>query len=155
VDNRKARLLLQNYCAKGERCHFDIRQKLRDWQIARDDADELIAELISDNFLNEQRYANAFAHDKFYLQQWGRGKITQHLQQKQVSAACIAEALSRINADDYRQTAHELAQRKAKQLGKEQLPPTRRQKIANFLLQRGFEPDIAWEAAKEQSSREK
>lgn len=105
MDNRKTRLLLQNYCAKGERCHFDIRQKLRDWQIARDDADEPIAELISDNFLNEQRYANAFAHDKFYLQQWGRGKITQHLQQKQVSAACIAEALSRINADDYRQTA--------------------------------------------------
>ena len=136
-------MLLQNYCAKGERCHFDIRQKLHDWQIARDDADELIAELISDNFLNEQRYANAFAHDKFYLQQ------------KQVSAACIAEALSRINADDYRQTARELTQRKAKQLDTELHEPARRQKIANFLLQRGFEPDIAWEAAKEQNSREK
>lgn len=144
MDAKKALLQLQRYCAQTERCHADIRQKLRDLSISYTDADEIIVALITDNFLNEQRYANASVHDKFYLQQWGRVKIMQHLQQKKISPICIAEALERIQPNDYEQTARELAHRKARLLPANLLPPIRRQKIVNFLLQRGFETEIAW-----------
>lgn len=150
MDAKKALLALQRYCSKAEKCHADIRQKLRDWQIWRADADDIIVALIQDNFLNEQRYANASVHDKFYLQQWGRIKITQHLKQKEISPICIAEALMRIDPESYRATASELALKKAKLLPDELHPAAKRQKIANFLMQRGFEPDLVWQIVQQE-----
>jgi regulatory protein len=149
MDTAKALLRIQQYCAKAERCHSEVWQKLRDWELRHYEANEIIVTLIEHNFLNEQRYTNAFVHDKFYLQQWGRVKIVQHLKQKQISPICIDEAMQRIVETDYAETARQLALRKIAQLPSDLHPALKSQKVSNFLIQRGFELPLAWETARQ------
>lgn len=139
MDKKTALQRLQRYCAQAEHCHYEVQQKLRDWGVGRDDADEIILELIEDRFLNEGRFALAFVHDKFHLQQWGKTKIVQHLRQKRVSDNCIDEALEQIKPSHYAETIEQLARRKAAQLPNGLHYLQRKQKIVAFLLQRGFE----------------
>ena len=80
------------------------------------EVDELLSELISDNYLNEERFAIQFAGGKFRIKQWGRIKIKYALKQKQVSEYCIKKALKAIDEKDYTKTAEKLFEQKLKTL---------------------------------------
>ncbi|MGX5819950.1 regulatory protein RecX [Chitinophaga lutea] len=135
-------LKLRHYCAYQERCHSEVREKCYELGLRGDDTEQAIAHLVEEGFLNEERFAKAFAGGKFRMQQWGRRKISMALQQKQVSDYCIRKGLAEIDPDDYDATLRSLAEKKYHQLRSEQ--PLRRQlKTVQFLLQRGFETDLA------------
>ena len=76
---------LKHYCAYQERCHSEAIQKLYDLGVRKADHAEIIATLIEEGYLNEERFAIAFARGRFRLKQWGRVKIKYELKQKQVS----------------------------------------------------------------------
>lgn len=141
-------LKLRHYCAYQERCHTEVREKGRELGLRGDELENAIAHLVEENFLNEERYAIAFAGGKFRMQQWGRKKITMALKQRQVSAYCIKKALADIGEEDYRKTLLALAGRKYRSLSAEK-PPKRQYKTLQFLLQRGFEHDLARDAIEE------
>ena len=65
-------------CSRTEYCISDIRQKLESWGLESDKAGDVIAILIKENFINEERYAGAFARDKYRYNKWGRVKIVSH-----------------------------------------------------------------------------
>ncbi|WP_298740242.1 regulatory protein RecX [uncultured Chitinophaga sp.] len=132
---------LRHYCAYQERCHSEVAAKCRELGLRGDAADAAIADLIADNFLNEERFAKAFAGGKFRLKQWGRRKITIELQQRQVSPYCIKKALQEIDDADYRETLHKLAGKKYASLEGEH-PLKRKQKTIQHLIQKGFETDL-------------
>ena len=141
----KALAKLQSYCAYQERCHKEVRQKLLDLGIYGDDLDEIIATLIEDNFLNEQRYAIAFAGGKFRVKQWGKYRITRALKQNNISAYCIKKAIeSEIEYEDYIATLDAIIEKRNRLL-KEKNPFRRRQKIAQYALDKGFESSLIWE----------
>lgn len=136
---------LQAYCVYQERCHKEVRQKLRDLGIWGEEVDEIISELITDNFLNELRYAKAFAGGKFRVKQWGRKRIVQALKFNQVSAYSIKKALqSELPAEEYEQTLCQVLEKK-NQLLKEANPYKRRQKLAKYAQDKGFENFLIWE----------
>ena len=133
---------ISHYCAYQERSHKEVRNKLYGYGLHQGDVEKLLTRLITDGFLNEERYAKAFAGGKFRIKQWGRVRIKYELKKKQVSEYCIRKALATIDVGDYRKTLKKLSDTKAKTLTNEKNPITRKKKLQHYLLQKGFEKDL-------------
>lgn len=132
---------LKHYCAYQERCHSEVREKLYSLGVRRADHDEIIAKLIEENYLNEERFAIAFAGGKFRMKQWGRIKIKYELKQKQVSDYSIKKALKQIDESDYLNVMKKLSEEKYASLKKEQWI-VRKKKMMDYLIQKGYEPEL-------------
>lgn len=136
---------LMQYCAYQERCHSEVKEKLFSYAVYGDDADTIISQLIQQDYLNEERFAIHFAGGKFRMKQWGKVKIKYELKQKQVSDYCIKKALNSIDSDAYYSTLEKLTAQKLKLLKSEKNIFTKKRKLQDFLLQRGFENDLVRE----------
>ncbi|MEO8855075.1 MAG: regulatory protein RecX [Ginsengibacter sp.] len=133
---------IKQYCAYQERCHKEVREKLYGFGLNKMEVEEIISILISENYLNEERFAVHFAGGKFRMNQWGKIKIKQALKFKQVSDYCIRKSLNEIDSKDYEKTFHKLAEQKLKTLKSEKNLFTRKRKLQDFLLQKGFEIEM-------------
>ncbi len=133
---------IQHFCAYQERCHSEVRYKLLELSFRGEELEQAIASLISDDFLNEERFARSYCRGKFRMKQWGRQKIIQNLKQKQVSSYCIQKGLSEIDPEEYEKTIRSLAEKKMAELHKERLPRIRKQKVLRYLVQKGYEYDL-------------
>lgn len=133
---------LRQYCGYSERCHADVVDKLYNLNVWKKDHDEIIATLIEENFLNEERYAKAFAGGHFRQKQWGRVKIINHLKIKKISPYCIKAAMKEINDDDYNKTLQHLFDKKWQTLKSEKNRFTKMKKTSDYLLQKGYEPAL-------------
>ncbi len=132
---------LRHYCGYQERCHSEVREKLYSLGVYKKEHDAIIATLIDDGYLNEERFAIAFAGGKFRLKQWGRVKIKYELKQKKVSEYSIKKALQQIREDEYHEVLKKLANEKYASLKDEQYL-VRKKKTIDYLLQRGFEVEL-------------
>lgn len=111
---------LKHYCAYQERCHSEVKEKLYQLGVWKKEHDEIIASLIEENYLNEERFAVAYAGGHFRIKQWGRIKIKYELKQKQVSEYSIKKALKQIEDEEYGKVLEKLAREKYAALKKEQ-----------------------------------
>jgi regulatory protein len=132
---------LKHYCAYQERCHSEVKEKVYNLGVWKKDHDEIIATLIEENYLNEERFAIAFAGGRFRMKQWGRVKIKYELKQKQVSEYSIKKALKQIDESAYLKTLNKLAKHKYASLKKEQ-PFIRNKKTMDYLMGKGFEMEL-------------
>lgn len=132
---------LKHYCAYQERCHSEVREKLYSLGVWQKDHDEIISTLIEEDYLNEERFAIAFAGGKWRVKRWGRVKIKYELKQKQVSDYCIKKAMKQIDEDEYLEVITRLAEEKYAALKKEQYL-VRKKKTMDHLVARGVEPDM-------------
>ena len=92
---------LKKYCAYQERSHSEVRTKLISLEVYGDTLEEVILELVQEDYLNEERFARAYARGKHRIKKWGRGKIKQGLKLKRVSDYCIKKAMTEIDSDQY------------------------------------------------------
>ncbi len=152
ITKEQALQKLQQYCAYQERCHFEVKQKLWELGIIRSYHDEIIAILIQDDYLNEERFAVQYAGGKFRIKKWGRKKILYALKEKMISSYCITKALATIEEGDYIKTLQNLADKKYRLLKKEQYL-IRKNKTINYLLQKGYEGDLIITIMKELISK--
>lgn len=132
---------MQKYCAMDEHCQQDVRQKLNDGGMWGDDAEEVIAALISEGFINEERYSIAFATGKLRINRWGKIKIKHHLKAKGISEYCIRKALNELQDEEYNQALQKVISTKIHK-PVEELNFPERQKLYSFALSRGFEPEV-------------
>lgn len=102
---------MQAWCAYQDRAHDDVRKKLAAFHLNNEEAEFVIAALIQENFLNEERYARSFARGKFRINKWGRIKISYALRSKKISESLIRVALQEIDMSDYQTTIKELIQK--------------------------------------------
>ena len=143
---KEALAKLQRYCAYQERCHHEVKEKLSGFGIWGDWADQIIVRLIEENFLNEERYAGCIVRGKFKYKKWGRIKIIQRLKEKRISPNLIRLSLKEISEEDYLATLQLLIEKKDDSLHlKETDPFKRKQKIAKYLQQKGYESPLIWE----------
>lgn len=142
------RAKIQAYCAYQERCHAEIRDKLYGWGLPTATVDQLCAELVNDNFLNEERFAQAYASGKFRMKRWGWRKIEAGLKSKKVSANCIKKARQEIDPDEYLAVLVQIMDQKAQKL-KAKNGFERGNKLAHYLISRGYETDLVWDALRE------
>ena len=129
----------KQYCAYQERCHSEVKEKLYSFGMNKKEVDELLSELISENYLNEERFAILYAGGKFRIKQWGKVKIKYSLKQKQVSEYCIKKALASIDERDYTKILEKLFEQKLKALKAEKNIFIKKRKLQDHLMQKGFE----------------
>ena len=132
---------LRQYCAYQERSHYEVQQKLYELGIRKADHDEIIATLIEEDYLNEERFAIQYVGGKFRMKDWGRKKIYYTLKEKKVSEYSIKKALMQIDEEAYQETLKELAEKKYESL-KEEQHLVRKRKTIDYLLQKGYESDL-------------
>ena len=137
------------WCDRQERCHSELRTKLYSESLYGSQVEMLIAELISQNYINETRFAQAYVSGKFRIKRWGRVKIRQNLKLKQVSPYGIQEGLNEIDEQDYAQTIIRLIEKKQHDYRKEKNPYLLKNKIAKYVMNRGFEGDLVWNRVNE------
>ena len=135
------------YCAYQERCQMEVRNKLRSFQLTEDQREEVIAELISQNFLNEERFSESFARGKFNIKGWGKKKIVLALRQKDISDYCIKKGLQQIDEEEYLPFLSQLIE---KSFDKYDGVSNYQQiaKTAQYVIGRGFEPHLVWQELK-------
>lgn len=141
LDKKQALAKAENFCVYQERSQKEVRYKLVEWGIRGDELEEILSELIMNNFLNEVRFANAYVSGKFNIKKWGRIKIKQGLKLKGVPDKMLQKALYDIDDDDYMQTLENLALKKFESLT-ENSPLKRKMKLISYLQTRGFETDL-------------
>jgi regulatory protein len=144
----EAKKKLEHYCAYQERCHKEVRQKLRDMHMIPEAIDVVIAHLLEHNFLNEERFAKAFVKGKFTIKKWGRRRLTLALKQKEVSKYTINIAMSTIGDGEYIDTFNALAEKKLNSI-KESNILKKKKKLADYLLYRGWEPHLVYDKVNE------
>jgi regulatory protein len=139
---------IQRYCAYQERAHQEVKYKLHSYGLSSDEVDEIISRLITDNFVNEERFAKAFAGGKFRIKKWGRNKIEHELESLGLTKNCISRGLKEIDPSDYTKALRALLNKKAQEISEEN-PYAKRNKVARFAIAKGYEPELVWEIVKD------
>ena len=135
---------MQHFCAYEERCIHDVKTKLLTFHLQEDIYDGIINKLIKDDYLNEERFARAFARGKFRINRWGRNKIYAALQQKGLPELYILEGLNEIDPNDYITTLRSLISKKSAEVSETDFSK-KIKKLANFAISRGFESNLVWD----------
>jgi regulatory protein len=142
------RLILQkaaSYCAYQERTQDEVRKRLQKWEVWGDEADEIIAELISQNYLSEERFAKTYAGGKFRMKNWGKMKIKQELHRRGLSEYSIQQGMKEIPEESYQTGLKEVLIKKKAQLLRTETDKFKlKQKLVRFALGKGYESELVW-----------
>jgi len=153
LDRKTALLKAADYCAYQERSQQEVRDKLYSYGLHQDEVEETISELITDGYINEERFAKAYAGGKFRIKGWGRRKIIQGLKQHRISEYCIKKGMLEIDPDDYFETLVKHLEKK-RPLIKSDSTYILKGKLTQHVIAKGFEMELIQEAIKHVLSNE-
>jgi regulatory protein len=125
-------------------CISDIETKLESWGVTKPDVHKISDYLLKENFINEERYAQAFVKDKFSYNKWGKIKIASHLKAKRIPAATINLALNSIDNNQYAEVIEAILKSHKKTI-KAKNNYELKAKLLRFGLSRGFESSLLYE----------
>lgn len=135
----------RRYCDYQERCIADVKEKMRVSEATEEDISRIIAILLEENLLNEQRFAASFARGKLRSNLWGKNKIRMALQMKRIDKASIQQALDELDETEYHDRLQFIIDHyKAKGPNL----AIRKMKTARYAIQKGFESDLVWRKVK-------
>ena len=138
---------LEKYCAYQERCHQEVKNKLRQLGALIEDIDVVISHLIQNDYLNETRFTVLYVRSKFSIKKWGKKRIINELKHRKITIYNINKALEQITEEDYILTFNKLAEKRWDQLirNKDSLTQ-RKKKLVSYLQYRGWENDLIFDA---------
>ncbi|MBR4756483.1 MAG: RecX family transcriptional regulator [Bacteroidales bacterium] len=126
-------------CSKREYCSSDIfRKAMTAFEGDRAQAQRLLDSLLEDRFVDDLRYATAFAREKSRLSGWGPAKISYTLVGKGIPRSVVAEALKEIDESEADRKMRSVLETKYKTLAGD---PQEKFKLLKFGLTRGYEYD--------------
>ena len=134
---------IKKYCAYQERCQTEVRTKLLEFKLTVENIENIICCLIEENFIDEERFSRSFVRGKFRQKKWGRIKIRQSLQYKNISEYCIRKGFEEIDEEEYLKTLESILKKKEGLLNEEN-EFIRQQKLAKYAISRGFENNLVW-----------
>ncbi|HRG57417.1 MAG TPA: regulatory protein RecX [Bacteroidia bacterium] len=147
LDIKAALAKAQKHCAYQERSQQEMRTKLYEWGLKTEEVENIIVDLINNDFINEERFAIQLASGKFRIKHWGKIKITQALKSHKVSPYCIKKALQQIPDDAYIKSLQLLIEKKSI-LTKGKITPLKARKLAHYALSKGYESELIWKLIK-------
>ena len=136
---------MQKFCAYQDRCQSEVRTRLIEHSVYGDDLEEVLADLISDDFINEERYAQSYVSGKYRIKKWGKMKILKEPKFRKISDYSINKAFKQIDYDDYLETLTTILIKKANTLTTKD-SWERRKKLTAFATQKGYEYEVIKEA---------
>ncbi|MGB0789068.1 MAG: regulatory protein RecX [Marinirhabdus sp.] len=140
----EAKKRMERYCAYQERCHKEVKAKLKHMRMIPEAADYIMSHLIQHGFLNETRFSQHFARGKFSVKKWGRHRIVRELKIRDISPHNIKIAMEEITGTEYTATFEALVKKRLEQLQNETSPQKKKKKLADYLLYRGWESNLVW-----------
>lgn len=140
----EAQRKLEAYCSYQDRCHAEVVQKLKDMRMIPTAIQQIVTQLIADEYLNETRFSKSFARGKFRMKKWGKIRIVNELKARKISEYNIRMALTEIDEEEYLQTLETLVQKRKSQIT-ETHPMKIKKKIADYLFYRGWESHLIFD----------
>lgn len=134
-----------HYCAYQDRCTQEVRTKLATFDMPDSEKKKMLKLLVDEGYLDDERYASTFVRSKIHLKKWGVNKIKMSLKMKGISEEIINDALSEIDAEIYKDELIKVL--KAKKIN-ESDPYKKKAKLAQYAIQKGYEPNLVWDAVK-------
>ncbi len=134
---------LKNYCSLEDKCQWDVKQKMKEWGLPKISQDQIMELLINQKYIDEERYSKSFCRGKFKIKKWGKIKITNELQKKNISELYIAKGLEEINDAEYHKELDKQYQKKKDAIN-EKNHFIKNKKIATFLITKGYESNLVW-----------
>jgi len=141
----EAKIKIASYCAYQERCQKEVRDKLYEYGLHSHEVENLITSMILEGFLNEERFAKAFARGKFRIKKWGKLRISRELKFRVTSDTLVRIALKEIDEQEYWETLIYLAEKKLTEI-KEKDKYKKRAKLYQFLTYKGYETELVQSA---------
>jgi regulatory protein len=141
MTEQEAFLQLATLCANAEHCQHEMLEKMRKWELPEAVRARVMARLISERYVNDERYARAFVKDKIRYNKWGRRKVQQALWMKRIDDDIQQRVLDDIDDAEYLTVLKPLLKQKTKSI-KAENDYERNQKLIRFALGRGFTFDI-------------
>jgi regulatory protein len=126
------------YASRCEHCESEVKEKLLAWGGSNEEVDEIIAYLIEERYVDNQRYANSYTKDKFRFNHWGKYKISMMLRSKDIGNEIIEEALGQIDDEEYLEKLQQILRDKLRSL-KYSSEYEKKGKLFKFAQSRGFE----------------
>lgn len=139
---------LKKFCSIQDRCQQDVVNKMKNWGLSQNSQDHILEILIQENYIDELRYAKSFCKGKFNIKKWGKNKIKYELKNKNISKNCIAEGLNEIDDYSYLNTLEKIYKKKKDNTIEKNIY-VKNNKIARFLISKGFESNLVWGKIKE------
>lgn len=146
VDEMKRKL--ENYCVYQDRCHKEVEQKLREFNLIPEAKELILLSLMKDNFLNEERFSKSYARGKFRIKNWGKQRIVRELKFRGISAYNIKTALKEIDEQEYLATIYRITENRNNVISESNIFK-RKKKLIDFLMRKGFENDLIFKTVNE------
>ena len=141
VTEQGAYLQLAQLCARSEHCQHELTEKMRRWDMSDEAQARVMARLVGEHYVDDERYARAFVRDKIRYNKWGRRKVEQGLWAKHIDDDIRERVLGEVGADEYLSVLRPLLQQKRRSV-KADSDYELNQKLVKFALSRGFTYDI-------------
>lgn len=149
MDEKQALSRAMSYCAVAERCAWEVRRKLKAWGIADEQHEDILAKLFREHYLNHERYACAFARDKFRFSGWGWRRIEQELRLRHIGSADIAAAKGGLEEEQTTEKLREVLESKKRSLSPSLEPRKAYERLVRFGLYRGYDYDEVTRTARQ------
>ena len=146
VDEIKRKI--EQYCVYQDRCHKEVEQKMREYNLIPEARELILLSLMKDNFLNEERFSKSFARGKFRIKSWGKQRIVRELKFKDISAYNIKTALKEIDEKEYLKTIYSITENRNAVISESNIYK-RKQKLIGFLMRKGFENELVYKVVNE------
>ena len=138
---QEAYLTLAALCARSEHCQWEMLEKMRRWELDDAALARVMARLVKERYVDDERYARAFVKDKVRYNKWGRRKVEQALWQKRIDDDIRERVLDEVDKEEYLNVLRPLLKQKRKSI-KAENDYELKQKLVRFALGRGFTYDI-------------
>lgn len=141
ISENEARMRLTSLCAQAEHCSFEMEEKLRKWGVDEEVQARIMAYLIDERYIDDERYCRAYVKDKIRYGKWGRRKIEQGLFLKHIDRAVVKEVLDEVDDEEYLQVLRPLVKAKWRAT-KADSDYERSAKVIKYALSKGYTFDI-------------
>lgn len=142
---KEAKKKLERFCSYQERCHKEVDYKLKELGMIQSASQEIISQLIQDDYLNETRFAKSFARGKFRIKKWGKNRILKEFKLRKISDYNIKVGMQELTDSEYENTFYKLFEKRKKSV--EHLPLDQQKKnIFSYLSYRGWEHQKIYDA---------
>lgn len=149
VDEIKRKL--EQYCVYQDRCHKEVEQKMREYNLIPEAKEMILLSLLQDNFLNEERFAKSFARGKFRIKHWGKQRIVRELKFRDISSNNIKTALKEIDEQEYLKTIYSITEKRNEAISEPNIYK-RKRKLIDFLMRKGYENELIYKTVDEVTS---
>jgi regulatory protein len=132
---------IEQYCVYQDRCHKEVEQKMRDYNLIPEARELILLSLMKDKFLNEERFSKSYARGKFRMKSWGKQRIVRELKFRDISAYNIKTALKEIEEEAYIATIYRITENRNAVISEPNIYK-RKKKLIEFLMRKGFENEL-------------